>query len=519
MHTQFILLGLLLFFSCIKNDSNTQLISLENWTFRQAGTKTWYPAEVPGNVHTDLMTNGLIPNPFIGTNELNVQWVENEDWEYIAEFHINQESLGHDKIEITFEGLDTYAEIFLNDSLILQADNMFIPWSVNIKKYLKLGKNNLRVYFHSPVIRGQKKLDANPRFIPASNESKPVGQQTSIFTRKAQYHYGWDWGPRLVTSGIWRPISLRAWSGAKIRDVYFHLESLSKSSADYSIELSAESTNEIDAELTIRMANKTTSHRASLKQGNNNLKINRSIKNPILWWPRGSGNQKMYDVEIILTESNQILDRENEKIGVRKIDVIQTPDSLGSSFYIQINDIPIFMKGANYIPGDFFNVRAANRYEEVIQNAVEANMNMLRVWGGAIYENDEFYDLCDKNGILIWQDFMFACCMVPGGNQHIQNIKNEAESNVKRLRNHPSLALWCGNNESLTGWREWNWQDTYSLHGKDSIAVWKTYDHIFHKLLPHVVDSLDPGRFYWSSSASSGFGKLQNPNNGDQHER
>ena len=516
--TQFILLGLLLFFSCIKKDSNAQLISLENWTFRQAGTKIWYPAEVPGNVHTDLMTNGLIPNPFIGTNELNVQWVENEDWEYIAEFHINQESLGHDKIEITFEGLDTYAEIFLNDSLILQADNMFIPWSVNVKKYLKLGKNNLRVYFHSPVIRGQKKLDANPRFIPASNESKPVGQQTSIFTRKAQYHYGWDWGPRLVTSGIWRPISLRAWSGAKIRDVYFHLESLSKNSADYSIELSAESTNEIDAELTIRMANKTTSHRASLKQGNNNLKINRSINNPILWWPRGSGNQKMYDVEIILTESNQILDRENEKIGVRKIDVIQTPDSLGSSFYIQINDIPIFMKGANYIPGDFFNVRAANRYEEVIQNAVEANMNMLRVWGGAVYENDEFYDLCDKNGILIWQDFMFACCMVPGGNQHIQNIKNEAESNVKRLRNHPSLALWCGNNESLTGWREWNWQDTYSLHGKDSIAVWKTYDHIFHKLLPHVVDSLDPGRFYWSSSASSGFGKLQNPNTGDQHE-
>ena len=172
LHTQFILLGLLLFFSCIKKDSNAQLISLENWTFRQAGTRTWYPAEVPGNVHTDLMTNGLIPNPFIGTNELNVQWVENEDWEYIAEFHINQESLGHDKIEITFEGLDTYAEIFLNDSLILQADNMFIPWSVNVKKYLRFGKNNLRVYFHSPVIRGQKKLDANPRFIPASQKSE-----------------------------------------------------------------------------------------------------------------------------------------------------------------------------------------------------------------------------------------------------------------------------------------------------------------------------------------------------------
>ena len=498
--------------------SGTLLVSVENWMFRQAGTETWYPAEVPGHVHTDLMKNLLIPDPFIGTNELDVQWVENEDWEYFSHFQINSSQLQHDRINLTFEGLDTYADIILNDSLILQTDNMYIPWIVDVKKYLRVGENVLQVYFHSPVLKGQEKLNSHPHLIPSSNESKPVGHQTSVFTRKAQYHYGWDWGPRLVTSGIWRPVTLQFWSGARINDIYYKLDSLSKHSADYSIELSVESVNDIDAELTIRMANKTTSHKVYLKQDNNNFTITRSIKDPILWWPNGSGGQKMYDIEIILTQSNQILDRENEKIGVRKVDVIQKPDSLGSSFYVQINDTPIFMKGANYIPGDFFNVRASNRYEQVIQNAVEANMNMLRVWGGAIYENDKFYNLCDSNGILIWQDFMFACCMVPGGNQHIQNIKEEAESNVKRLRNHPSLALWCGNNESLTGWREWNWQDTYSLHGKDSVAVWETYDQVFHKLLPHVVDSLDPGRFYWSSSASSGFGDLQNPNTGDQHE-
>ncbi|HJM46375.1 MAG TPA: glycoside hydrolase family 2 protein [Candidatus Marinimicrobia bacterium] len=515
---QIILLGILPFFSCVNIESRAPLISFENWEFRQAGTKTWYPAEVPGHVHTDLMKNGLIPDPFIGTNELEVQWVENEDWEYLSHFQINQSQLHHDRIDLTFEGLDTYADIVLNDSLILKTDNMYIPWSVDVKKYLRMGENVLQVYFHSPVLWGQKKLNIHPHLIPASNEAKPVGQQTSVFTRKAQYHYGWDWGPRLVTSGIWRPVTLEVWNGAKINDIYYHLDSLSKYSADYSIELYLKSVNEIDAELTIRIADKISSHRTYLKQGENKLIIPQSIKNPILWWPNGYGEQMMYDIEIIITQSNQILDRKNEKIGVRKVEVIQNPDSPMSSFYIQINNTPIFMKGANYIPGDFFNTRASNRYQEVIQNAREANMNMLRIWGGAIYENDEFYNLCDKNGILIWQDFMFACCMVPSGKNYIHNIKQEAESNVKRLRNHPSLALWCGNNESLTGWREWNWQDTYSLHGQDSAAVWETYDHIFHTLLPHVVDSLDPGKFYWSSSPSSGSGILQNSTSGDQHE-
>ena len=509
---------ILMFAGCVNDKSESTNITPENWKFRKVGTKKWHPAEVPGHIHTDLLNNGMIPDPFMGTNELDIQWIENEHWEYLSSLYANQELLNHDKIDLTFEGLDTYTDIFLNDSLILQTNNMFIPWSIDVKKCLKIGENNLRIYFHSPVYMGQEKLNSHPRLIPASNENKPIGKQTSVFTRKSQYHYGWDWSPRLVTSGIWRPVTLIPWNGARIRDVFFHLDSLSEPVADYTVEFSVESIEEMDVELTIRLDHKTTSHKIQLNRGLNNFNLKKTIENPNLWWPNGYGKQHRYEAEIVLTESHTILHKKRERIGVRKIDVIQNPDSLGSSFYIQVNDVPIFMKGANYIPPDYFNVRASKRYKEVIQNAVDANMNMLRVWGGAVYENEEFYELCDTNGILIWQDFMFACCMVPGGNQHIQNIKLEAESNVKRLRNHPSIALWCGNNESLTGWEEWNWQNTYSLHGDDSLAVWNTYDHIFHELLPNVVDSLDPGKWYWSSSASSGFGSLQNKFSGDQHE-
>ena len=512
-----ILFSILVNFGCVNKKSFSNIKLSENWTFRNVNTENWYPAQVPGHIHTDLLKNDLISDPFLGMNELELQWIENEDWEYLAQFNINPDFLNHDKIEITFEGLDTYADIFLNESLIHRSDNMFIPWVVSVKPFLKEGKNILKVYFHSPVKKGQNSLEVHPHLIPASNEAKPIGHQTSVFTRKAQYHFGWDWGPRLVTSGIWRPITLNGWDIAKIKDVYYHLDSLSLSSANYNIELSIESIKNIDTEITIHLNNKTTSHKVYLKSGMNILKINDKIMFPELWWPNGLGNQKLYEAEIILTANSQIIDRITNKIGVRKIEVMQQPDSQGSSFYFRVNDIPVFMKGANYIPGDFFNVRASKRYEEVIQNAVEANMNMLRVWGGAVYENDEFYNFCDQKGILVWQDFMFACCMVPGG-KHIQNIEREAIENIKRLRNHPSLALWCGNNESLTGWKEWNWQNLYSLHGKDSVDVWKNYEKVFHEILPNAVDSLDPGKFYWSSSASSEFGKLQNKSKGDQHE-
>lgn len=490
------------------------------WEFRQAGTEIWYPAQIPGTVHTDLMSNELIPDPFYEKHEKDVQWVETENWEYRTEFDLTGNALRRDKIELIFEGLDTYADVYLNNMHVFQADNMHRSWSATVKPYLKVGRNELSVYFHSPVVTGQKKLEAYPYLVPASNEPVPIGEQTSAFTRKAQYHYGWDWCPRLVTSGIWRPVYLRLWDWARITDGFFRLDSLNEKEASYTAEIEIESGYELKCSLDLLVDGQpsTEMDEISLEKGMNTMHIPFSIISPSLWWPNGLGEQNLYEVKIVLKKGDETLSVHSEKIGVRTIELVQEPDSAGTSFYFKVNGEPVFMKGANYIPPDFFIPRVIEKYERVVEDAAQANMNMLRVWGGAVYENDEFYQLCDEKGILIWQDFMFSILMVPNIPGYLENIRNEAEENVRRLRDHPSLALWCGNNENLNGWFKWGWQESYSLSSADSLELWNTYEKVFHQMLPGIVAENDPGKPYWSSSPSSAFGELENEKSGDRHE-
>ncbi|MDP6532649.1 MAG: glycoside hydrolase family 2 protein [Candidatus Marinimicrobia bacterium] len=498
-----------------------ETIQLHNmWQFREVGTDIWYPATVPGTVHTDLLASEIIPDPFYGQNEKAVKWVETEDWEYVTAFDLTADALQKDKIELVFEGLDTYADVYLNRIKILTANNMHRSWQVSVKPILHPGRNELRVHFHSSVKTGQKKLDAFPYLVPASNEPAEIGKQTSAFTRKAQYHYGWDWGPRLVTSGIWRPVYLRLWDWARITDSYFRQESQSSEIAEFTAEVEIESGYEqhLSADLLVNGALIQSLEAVALKKGKNKIRVPFSIADPELWWPNGMGSQTLYTIKIMIRKKNEIISEDTENIGIRTVKLITQQDSIGNAFFLEVNGHPVFMKGANVIPADFFNPHSAGKYEELIENAAAAHMNMIRVWGGGVYENDAFYSLCDEKGLLVWQDFMFSILMIPNDDQFVENIRLEAEENVKRLRNHPSIALWCGNNENLNGWFNWNWQESYKLSETDSLALWETYQNVFHQMLPDIIEENDPGTDYWSSSPSSSFGVLENETSGDRHD-
>lgn len=501
--------------ACNKQDTqNNIMIELnKNWKLIQETTGNEYDAVVPGCVHTDLLNNNVIEDPFFRTNEKKQQWIDKEDWSYSSEFEVDEEVLAYESVELNFKGLDTYADVYLNDSLILKADNMFREWLVECKNLLKPGKNKLRIYFHSPINIGLEKLQEHGYALPASNDQSENGEledkKVSIFTRKAPYHYGWDWGPRFVTSGIWRPVYLKVWNKAKINNIQIVQNELDEKEAKITENISMNSSTNQEVTIQINNAGKVLySEKAELKTGENNLSINYVIENPKLWWTKGLGDQHLYNISTSILVENQIIETKETTIGLRTIKLVQKPDEFGKSFYFKLNGVPVFMKGANHIPNDIFLNRVTPEiYEREIKTAAESNMNMLRVWGGGIYEDDVFYDLCDKYGILVWQDFMFACSMYPGNEEFVANIKQEAKDNVIRLRNHPSIALWCGNNEIDVAWSEyadggWGWKQQYN--DEQHKEIWTAYEKIFHEILPNAVNEYDPGKAYWPSSPMAG---------------
>ena len=517
----------LLLFSCQKNRQKQVSLNIESeWMFRAVDDNECLTAKVPGSVHTDLLKNGIIDDPFYRLNELEVQWIDKKDWEYKTTFTVDRNILESNNVELNFKGLDTYANVFLNDRFILKADNMFINWLVNVKDFFVEGENTLRIVFESPIKIGLEKREKLAYLLPgAENDQSERGgvgdKKTCVFTRKAQYHFGWDWGPRLVSIGIWQEIELRTWNKTKLIDVNIIQEEILAEKAKLLSKIEIEASENYDAEIVGFVDKiKTFEQNISLKKGQNNFEIPLDVENPELWWTNGLGNQKLYEIEIQLKSNSGILSTKTQNIGLRTIEIIQKPDSIGKSFYFELNGEPVFMKGANYIPQDIFLSRVSDEdYENLIKSAVDANFNMLRVWGGGVYEKDIFYDLCDKYGILLWQDFMFACAMYPGNPEFLENVKKEAIQNVRRLRNHPSIALWCGNNEILSAWNRWGWKPNVLENQGQNIVdtVWKAYDDIFHKILPEVVNEYDSQNLYWSSSPSAGFGELENGKFGDNH--
>ena len=486
------------------------------WQFRQVGKNDWYGATVPGVVHTDLMNNGVIDDPFFRLNERHVQWVDKEDWEYKTTVTATPALFEKDNIELCFNGLDTYADVYLNDNLILTTNNMFREWRVPVKTVLKEGANELRIYFHSPVKLDVPKFDSIAALygnkiepVKAPNDQSENGglahKKISVFARKAGYHYGWDWGPRLVTGGIWRPVYLAGWNELRLDNIYYKQEEVNAQEAQ--IKAIAEVIADQDgmATLTIKAqgVTETWTKTVAVNKGSNTIEASVVVKNPRLWWSNGLGEANRYAFTATVSMNN-FADSRTDLLGLRTLEVIREKDESGTSLYFRLNGVNVFAKGANYIPQDNFLPRVSpERYKKTILDAVNANMNMLRVWGGGIYENDLFYDLCDEYGILLWQDFMFACAIYPMNAEMLENIRQEAADNVRRLRNHPSIAIWCGNNEMHTAWFNWGWKQFYENLGIQDI-IRKDYKDVFHGILPEAVEKYDPARFYWASSPYGG---------------
>jgi beta-mannosidase len=471
------------------------------WTFREAGKGAWLAASVPGSVHTDLLAAGLVEDPFYRDNERKLQWVGQTDWEYRTTFDAPASLLKRRHVELVFEGLDTYADVFVNGRRVLSADNMFRTWRVDARAALKPGANTLLVHFRSPIKEVLPRMKALGYELPAANDQ---GEKTSPHTRKAPYHYGWDWGPRFVTSGVWRPVTLEAWDDARLSDLHVVQNRLGVDSARLTAEVEVVSAGGADALLVVEdPSDGRVSARQAVKltAGTNRFALKLTVPKPRLWWPAGMGPQKLYTLRARLFaggDGGRPSDELSARVGLRTIELRQRPDAAGKSFTFVVNGVPVFGKGANWVPADSFPARVTRgRYRKLLESARDANMNMLRVWGGGYYEADDFYELCDELGLLVWQDFMFACSMYPGDERFLESVRAEAADNVRRLRNHASVALWCGNNEVETAWHHWGWKQ--SLPAK----LWDDYKKLFHGVLPEVVAEHDPSRAYWPSSPSS----------------
>ena len=498
----------------------------ENWDFKEVDSRDWLPASVPGTVHTDLMANGLIEDPFYRLNERKVQWVDKKDWVYQCSFEVSPDEFERQHHELRFEGLDTYASVYVNDIRVLHSNNMHRTYTVDVKEHLLEGTNTLRIRLESPIKKGVELYDALDYTIPVSANDQaetgevPGGKRVNVFTRKAAYHYGWDWGPRLVTSGIWRPVTLVCWDDFRFTDMVLNQElngDVARVLAHLEIESSIENANAL---LQLKLDDDViASTKVRLSKGKQDFNIPIKIDRPELWWPNGLGKQHLYNVEVKL-QRKEVISTVNQYFGIRTIEL--TADSVLSqpNFYFKVNGKPTFAKGVNYIPQDIFLPRVNHRdYERILQAAADANVNMIRVWGGGVYENDRFYELCDSLGLMVWQDFMFACAMYPGDKDFLENVKQEAIDNVKRLQKHPSMALWCGNNEVLAAWKRWGWEQTAIEEQSPEIAhkIWQHYDTLFHHILPEVVSEYHRGIDYWASSPSASEGLPEEYTHGDTH--
>jgi beta-mannosidase len=481
-----------------------------SWKFRQSGTEEWLPASVPGSVHTDLIASGLIPDPFVGDNEKRVQWVAEADWEYRCQFSPDPEILSNPQIWLVCDGLDTLASIILNKHELGKTANMFRQYRWDVKSLLNSDENELRIIFTSPVTYATQQQAI--RDMPGVPQAIPGGP----YLRKAPCQFGWDWGPQLPPIGIWKDIRLEGYQDARIDEVHLRQQH-DRGQVSIKAHVNVQTWEEAHRFLVLQVVSpegQVLENRVEVSSDSDGM-LTVSIPDPQLWWPNGYGVQPLYKVIVELHQADNLLDQRIYQLGLRTLELRQEPDEWGRSFTFVVNGVPIFAKGSNWIPADSFPTRISDaRLEDLIRSAAQTHQNMLRVWGGGLYEEDRFYDLCDRYGIFVWQDFIFSCSVYPLNDpEFLENIRVEVVENIRRLRHHASLTLWCGNNEMEQGWVEWGWK-------KPEYQDMKTaYDRFFHHTLPAWCAAEDPDHAYWPSSPSSDT-PFEDPNGqrqGDAH--
>ncbi len=493
----FLVMALVTLSSCLArsaDESGLQTLSLNGaWEFITAGGDDWLPASVPGCVHTDLLAAKKIPDPFYRDNEKLVQWVGETNWTYRRTFEVSAADLAHDRVLLRCEGLDTFATVRVNGKELGHADNMFRTWEFDAKPVLQAGTNTIEISFES-VLPYMEKRNAERPLYEWSGPHEPKGR---AWVRKEPCNFGWDWGPVLITCGIWKNIELVMFDEARLSDVAILQDLSNKQSAKLTVQVAAETTrpSALQAVIHVTQGNKTIAD-ATVNLVDGKATADLAINDPQLWWPNGMGQHPLYTVQVDLLGPNQtLLDSSVKRIGLRTIELL--PADQTHSIRFAVNGVPFFAKGANWIPADAFANRVTpEKLRRYVADAAAVNMNMLRFWGGGYYEEDALYDACDELGILVWADCKFACSSYPAFDPaFMENVRQEISDNVRRLRHHPSIAVWCGNNEiSLMTKPEWS---TNSMGKAD-------YDKLFSGLIADEVKTCDPQALYVPGSPEVG---------------
>ncbi|MDA3963670.1 MAG: hypothetical protein PF961_23020 [Planctomycetota bacterium] len=492
------------------------------WTARHIGSSLSVPATVPGTIHQDLLAAGTIPDWNYRDQEKAQFWVGESDWRFDREFTVDAELLTEDEVELHCGGLDTLATIGINGTEVGRTDNQFRSWTFPIKSLLKRGRNRIRISFASALRYHQAREQAE-RPLRASGVSKgPGGNDREAghrrcgggYVRKQPCSFGWDWGVKTDTCGIWRSIELRGVSHARIDHVTLTQEhGTGLVTCGAAIHLDARPPKGSTLRTSIFYGTALIDHQQVRAVKSGQVALN--VRKPKLWWPAGLGDQPLYTIMVELCNADgEPISRWQRRIGLRRLELDRHPDKWGETFQFACNGQPFFAKGANWIPDRVLTTTITeDMYRQRLTDTVAANMNMLRVWGGGIYEPDVFYELCDELGICVWQDFMFACAMYPTFDKaFLANVKAEATEQIRRLQHHSCIALWCGNNELEQMMVAPKWTDTH--------MSWREYEKLFDKLLGDVVAAEDPTCTYWPSSPHSPHGERANHRNatcGDAH--
>jgi len=519
----FYFLALTVLVGCQQVEKQNVAVQLLNqgWTLTGDTLDINMQVDVPSVVQQSLYENGLIPHPYLGTVENQLLWISDHVWDYALRFDVDEGLFEKEVVQLVFEGLDTYADISLNGYELISTDNQFREWKIDVKHYLKEKDNLLEVHF----------IRYDSTQLALYEQHQPKLPEKYAVSRKAPYQHGWDWAPRYKNVGIWKPVKLMGWNEAKLDYAYISTCYADSDSAwlwlrygidnrmdeaEFQVELSMSSHQDesffLNHERTLSFSAKP------LKTGTHQISLIVPMRNPQLWWPNEMGEQPLYDFEVVLKKGNTVLDSEKFKTGIRTFEMVDEPDSIGRAFYFKVNGVPMYAKGANYVPEEMIEtwINADNTLR-LLRQAKDAHFNMLRVWGGGIYPSDDFFNICDSLGILVWQDFMYAGTMYPYDEAFLENARIEAEEQVRRLASHPSLALWCGGNEISEGYYNWGWQKSLNWSEEDDQAIKAGYDQLFETILPEAVTLYDGTRPYWPSSPSKGWGRPESLTEGDVH--
>ena len=481
----------------------------QGWTLTGDTLSIKMQVDVPSVVQQSLYENGVIPHPYLGTVENELLWISDHVWDYALRFDVDEGLLEKEFVELVFEGLDTYADISLNGYELISTDNQFREWKVDVKRYLKEKDNLLEVHFtgYDSVM-----TDLYEQVLPVLPEKYAV-------SRKAPYQHGWDWAPKYKNVGIWKPVKLMGWNEARLEDAYAVTQIADSVHAMLTLHLDVENETDGEYEVIVSTDSMTLANKSlNLSKGRQHKVFPVFIQDPQLWWPNEMGEQPLYDFEVVLKKDDRVLDTKKFKTGIRTFEMVDEPDSIGRAFYFKVNGVPMYAKGANYVPEEMVEtwINADNTLK-LLRMAKDAHFNMLRVWGGGIYPSDDFFNICDSLGILVWQDFMYAGSMYPFDETFLENARIEAEEQVRRLASHPSLALWCGGNEISEGYYNWGWQQSLGWSEEDDQAIKEGYNQLFKYILPWSVEIYDGSRPYWPSSPSKGWGRPESLTEGDVH--